>query len=660
MFSPEERKKIAEAWQSFAETGQAPADNLVREVIHQSWVRSRHHGVDPRKMKKKIISPEELAWRIRRRSNLLEIARPYMQKLYNFVQGSGYLVILTDEKGYILEVIGDRDAQEQAAVTKLVVGANRSEEQAGTNAIGTCLYLNQPMQVWAEEHYFISHHHWTCSAAPICNTQGELLGCLDISGPWDKVHAHTLGMVVAAVYAIESEIRVRQAYEEIFLTSSRLKATLESISEGIIVIDAQGIVRQVNREALRMLGLEEGEIIRQPIREVLRCDDYFSEILQSGINVSDQEQVFRCGWRNLHFAVTTATTATSRGNHDSAEGLVITLRELKDVHKLINKMTGSQAHFTFNSIIGHSEAMQEAIRLARIAARSSSNVLLLGESGTGKELFAQAIHNSSPRGEGPFIAINCGALPRGLIESELFGYEGGAFTGSRKEGHPGKFELADGGTIFLDEIGDMPLEVQISLLRVLQNKVVVRVGGNREKKVDVRIIAATNKNIAEAVANHTFREDLYYRLNVLSINIPPLRERKEDISLLADYFLKKYNNYLEKVISSITPEARDVLAQHHWPGNVRELENVIERAINLAQGKNIGLRDLPLQIRDYGKAAAPARREERSSCSIKELERQAILEALERWGGNVTKAAEDLGMSRRTLYRRLKEYFINI
>lgn len=656
MFTPEGKKEIEAAWNSFVEKGEVEEHSKVRDIILQSWIRSKNYGVSPLNIVKTIISNNELQFRLNRCTSLINIARPYMQNIYNFVKGSGYVVILSDEEGYLLEVIGDNNIMENAQITKLVVGANRSEKQAGTNAIGTCLFLDKPLQVWAEEHFFINHHSWTCSAAPIHDSEGGIIGCLDLSGPWHNIHSHTLGMVVAAVDAIEKEMRVKKAYEEIFLANNQFKATLESISEGIVLINAQGIIKQINKWALRMFGLNPNQVEEKAIKKVFSCDDFFNNIILSDKNIFDQEKIFNISGTPLHCTVSAVIIRDKQGLVD---GLVITLKEIKAVHKLINKMTGSQAYFTFENIIGKSEAIIETIRLANIAAKSSSNVLLLGESGTGKELFAQAIHNKSERRDGPFIAINCGALPRGLIESELFGYEGGSFTGSRREGHPGKFELADGGTIFLDEIGDMPLEVQVSLLRVLQNKEVVRVGGNKAKHVDVRIIAATNTNLEEAVANKTFRNDLYYRLNVFSFYIPPLRERKEDVDLLTDYFIGKYNNFLGKRIKGISAEVYVVLKKYHWPGNVRELENVIERAINITQGDSVNVSDLPPYFAGVSQEYSIPIKIEEKSASIKDLEINAIIGVLEKYNGNVKKAAESIGIARRTMYRRLEEHNID-
>ena len=286
--------------------------------------------------------------------------------------------------------------------------------------------------------------------------------------------------------------------------------------------------------------------------------------------------------------------------------------------------------------------------------------MLTGESGTGKELFAQAIHSASERGDRAFIAINCGSLPRSLIESELFGYERGAFTGAKREGQAGKFELANGGTLFLDEIGDMPADVQVSLLRVLQNKEIVRIGGSHPIKIDVRVIAATNKDLLKAIENNTFRSDLYYRLNVLSIHIPALRERGGDVRVLANYFLKKYGSDSAKPVQGFTDEAYQLLEHYTWPGNIRELENAMERATIVGQEEFITAADLPEAVR----SSSPEVERQRGANhldtdgSLSGAEQSIILRALEEKNGNVTEAALLLGVSRRTLYRKLQKYGI--
>jgi len=317
---------------------------------------------------------------------------------------------------------------------------------------------------------------------------------------------------------------------------------------------------------------------------------------------------------------------------------------------------GNSTRYTFADIIGRSPRLQNAKRLAELASRTDSTVLLQGETGTGKEMFAHSIHNASNRKNGPFVAVNCGVLPKTLIESELFGYEEGAFTGAKRGGRQGKFEQANGGTIFLDEIGDMPLDIQASLLRVLEERQVVRVGGQRPVAVDIRIIAATNKNLVEEAAGGNFRPDLFYRLNVLSIDIPSLREREGDVMELANYFVRKISNRLGKVVNHIASGVKFLFQSYDWPGNIRELENIIERSISFCEGTTITLEDLP----EYLKQKQPvAGNYSVADLNLRQLEEQAISEALSKFDYNISKVAQALGIGRNTLYRKMKEYEIN-
>lgn len=326
----------------------------------------------------------------------------------------------------------------------------------------------------------------------------------------------------------------------------------------------------------------------------------------------------------------------------------------------LGSRSGAIANFQFKDIIGDSKALKKAIQLAQLFAGSPENILLIGESGTGKELFAQAIHNQY-RPAGPFMAVNCAALPRELIESELFGYEGGSFTGAERSGKPGKIELANGGTLFLDEIGDMPLELQAVLLRVLEDKQVMRIGGRRYKKVDFRVVAATNKNLHEMVKEKLFREDLYFRLSVLPVSLPPLRNREKDTLTLSRYFLEKYSRKLGRKVPQLSPQAQKIIQSYDWPGNVRQLENAINYAINVSRGTVIEANNLPENIlldnspvRSCGIPLGGGNVGE--VLSLKKLEKAAIDLALLHSQNSIPRAADLLEISKATLYRKLKEY----
>jgi two-component system response regulator HydG len=331
-------------------------------------------------------------------------------------------------------------------------------------------------------------------------------------------------------------------------------------------------------------------------------------------------------------------------------------RKLEQENVYLKERLGDR--FDFSSIIGRSPAMQDLFETIALVAPSEATVLIAGESGTGKELIANAIHHNSPRKDRAFIKVNCAALPETLLESELFGHEKGAFTGAlaRKQG---RFQLAHTGSIFLDEVGEMTPTTQTKILRVLQEREFEPLGSTQTVKVDTRVIAATNKNLLEEIQQGNFREDLYYRLNVVTLEVPSLRERREDISLLADFFLKQYAEKNRRLIKGFTPKAMDLLIRHDWPGNVRELENVVERAVIMARGDLISQGELPDAIRGLEGEMGEAEIDLSPGRSLKEVERDMILRTLEDTGGNRTRTAEILGISRRTLQLKLKEYGVN-
>ena len=327
-------------------------------------------------------------------------------------------------------------------------------------------------------------------------------------------------------------------------------------------------------------------------------------------------------------------------------------REVESENRLLHEQL--DAKFGLDQIIGQSAAMQEVFDTIRQVAPTRATVLVQGESGTGKELVAHAIHRLSPRARGPFIPVHCAALSQNLLESELCGHEKGSFTGAT-ERRPGRFELADGGTLFLDEVGEIDPSVQVKILRVLEEQVFERVGGQESLQVDVRLVAATNKDLKQMVAEGRFREDLYYRLYVVVIHLPPLRDRVSDIPLLAQHFIRSLAAQNNKDVEGLTPEAMDVLTSYGWPGNVRELRNVLERMVVLSRGNKLSVRDIPAAIRDHT-PRRPAHVPGTSELSLQEAEKQMIIRALRSSDGNRTKAAAQLGISRRTLHRKLNEY----
>lgn len=659
MLSQQEMKAI---WKDYVLTGYTdPAQ--VRPAILESWERCKGK-VDPfQKTCPVILTPAELDKRRAANSELLEIARPVMNNLYRFVAGSGFVVALADAQGYLLEIIGDPEALELVGRANFVAGADWSEEVMGTNAVGTALALGQPIQIYAYEHWSICVHVGICSGAPIRDPDtGEIIGVLDMTGSFEKVHSHTLGMVVAAVGSIEGQMAARRNWQRTALADQYKTLIMESMSDGLVAIDNAGVITHINRKAMQFLALDKdpvGQNIytvlkrhfgrQENYRDLLRVIESREKIADEFLDLHTPAGLFRC-----------MVTTRRIWENESIIGEIIILQDICRVNRLVGRVVGGQARTTFADLIGKEKKFLESIELAVHAAKTSSNVLLLGESGTGKDLFAQAIHNSSSRRHGPFIAVNCAAIPRDLLGSELFGYVDGAFTGAKKGGNPGKFELANGGTLFLDEIGDMPLEMQTSLLRVIEDTAVTRIGSGEAIPVDVRIITATNKDLSQEVARGNFRSDLYYRLNVISIELPPLRERKADLPLLVEYLARKIAMSSGAEITGIAPGFIEACQAYDWPGNVRELRNVIERAVSLARDNTLTARHLPpflaqLGAGNNGKPAALARKSESLKIASLDAESQVIITCLEKCKGNRSLAAKQLGIARSTLYRKMRE-----
>ncbi|MFZ7103421.1 MAG: sigma-54-dependent Fis family transcriptional regulator [Peptococcaceae bacterium] len=647
-----------QVWVQETETIQAlikAESNKNKPYILNGWKRCISLGVNPYQGKcPMVLKGEKLNELLRENQELISFAKPFMEDLYSFVKGSGFVVVLADKKARVLEVLGDAEIlSDSAQQLNFIKGALWDEQYVGNTAINTSLTEDKPVQVC------LLHREWACSAAPI-KSNGESIGVLNVSGYQNMVYPHTLGMVMAAARTIETKMAAEMAARELQLKNKYQNAIVESMSDGLLTIDSKGYVTYLNQIGADILNVESGVSIGRHVSQLVDFKPIVLEVLNTGQGYIDKEFIITNNHGiKMRFIKTAVLIRDENGN---ITGVVDTFRKINRVQKMVNEIVGAQANFSFENIIGSSAIFNESIRLAKIAAKSSSNVLIQGESGTGKELFAQAIHKTSGRKEQPFVTINCAAIPRELIESELFGYEGGAFTGALKNGRPGKFELANGGTIFLDEIGDMPLDMQVKLLRVLQEKKITRIGGTSIFDIDVRIIAATNKNLLEECAQDNFRRDLFYRLNVLNINIPPLRERVSDIKELAMYLIHKINKKLDKNVEKISERALKYLINYNWPGNVRELENVIERAINISRTRQINAGDLPLSIlreREEQKADFVSPEIVKIE-SIEDLEKKAIKKALEIMGGNISQAAGVLKVSRNTLYNKIKKYALDV
>ncbi|MDK9706146.1 MAG: sigma-54-dependent Fis family transcriptional regulator [Desulforhopalus sp.] len=655
--NPETSGSFDKHWRYFIDTGDSNIAQI-REVILRSWQRCFKSGVEPydRDLHDRLQG-DDLAKALRLREGLISVAHPFMADLYAIVRGSGFVVVLTNEDGYILELFGDEGAGEMPLTSNFFIGASWHEKDAGTNAIGTAIEEQKPVQVSGPEHYCRKHHCLTCSAAPIFDPDDRLIGILDISGAYEGAHLHTLGMVVAAAKAIIAQLRIRIKNHQLAMANRKLVSFFNMVSDGVLILDRDGTITELNPAAERIIGRNRAELkgvrfARLLIgegREKRGAIDWSTASLEREIHLETGSGPCPC----------LVSAEPIPDEQESVTGICITLRPIKAVQHLVHRFSGYSASLQFDDIIGKSREMEEAVELAKLSAQTASNVLLQGESGTGKEIFAQAIHNQSGRRGAPFIPLNCGAIPRDLVGSELFGYEDGAFTGASRGGKPGKFELADGGTLFLDEIGDMPLEQQAVLLRVIQEKRMTRIGGIKVIPVDVRLICATHKNLLEQVRKGTFRQDLYYRLNVMSITIPPLRERIHDIPLLFQHFLDKLCRDRGHRLT-VDRDLMHYLYAYSWPGNVRELQNVVERARNLAINGRVSVHQLPGEIVNRQRETAPeptemlppVNRRQRIS-QRNERDKQQILHLLDVHEGNVTQVARELGVSRKTIYNRM-------
>ncbi|MEG0391183.1 MAG: sigma 54-interacting transcriptional regulator [Anaerovoracaceae bacterium] len=468
---------------------------------------------------------------------------------------------------------------------------------------------------------------------------------------------------------LEKNAELMEANEKLIEVNEYLDSILQNISDGVAVVNESGKLERTNMVLEKTWG-DLLPAIEKNFKKTIEedKDSPITKMIKEGKSFENYELIISTKGKPLRCMV--SGSPLSKSIHRKSKTGVVVIESIEDVHKLVNRISGFQARFTFENIIGNSKKMVEAVETAKKVAKSQASVLIEGESGTGKELFAQAIHNHSKREKGPFIAINCGAIPNELIESELFGYEEGAFTGGKKGGKPGKFELASGGTVFLDEIGEMPLPHQVALLRVIQEKKVVRVGGEREIPVDIRIISATNKELEMQVEKGNFRQDLFYRLNVINLKVPSLRERAEDIPLLVEHFLKDvgFNDLGEKMFNE---NIMGHLKQYDWPGNVRELQNLVEKSVYLSRDKETLREILPYVINNKKENNKNFPMEERRTESfyvnfeqykkrylseMEKREKEYILSLMDLFEGNLSQVSRKMGIARNTLYRKMDKY----
>lgn len=475
--------------------------------------------------------------------------------------------------------------------------------------------------------------------------------------------------VIGAIAIFQDITELHEAVtqlEDIKRLKSTLESIMESLQEGIVVVDKAGSITLMNKAYGEFLNVDPLAVVGKHVADIIPNTRMHLVAQEGKAELTDIQKI------QSNTCVVSRIPIVKDGETIGAVGNVVfkDIKEFKSLAGRIRKLESELEYYkeelfktyggnyTFENIVGNSDEMMSLKTVSAKAAKGNSTVLILGESGTGKELFAHALHNASPRRQNPFIKVNCAALPEQLLEAELFGYEEGAFTGARKGGKPGKFELANGGTIFLDEIGEMPLSMQVKLLRVLQERELERLGGTKIIKLDIRVIAATNRDLDKMIEQGQFRQDLYYRLNIFTLSIPPLRERVEDIPLLCETLLEKINGRVEHWVKGTTPEALQLLMQYDWPGNVRELENVIERSINLMDDESlITPEHLPPILKKAKKVKLVNEADAQGLAGIKDdAEKQAIMDALAAADGNKSKAARILGIHRSGFYQKMQKY----
>lgn len=604
--------------------------------IARSWLRClEDYHLDPAlTMAPTVLEHGRVLESRERLQQVLQIAGNEMASLHQQLSGAGHAVLLTDARGVILNCVtapAERRIFERAG---LWLGADWSEACEGTNGIGTCLVERQSLTIHQDEHFRGRHTGLTCSASPVFDPHGELLAVLDVSSARHEVSRqsqfHTMALVNLSAKMIESCYFLRY-FDNQWLLRFHLQAeSVGLFSEGLLAFDGEGRICAVNQSALNLLGHVRGGLLGKPVEAFFDCS--LDGLLgRASVNASASWPLRTRDGRNL-FAVL-------RGQ---PRKVPVPLVPAPVVEK----------RAPLSGICLDDAALQADFRKALRVYERDVPLLVNGETGSGKEAFAKAVHHASQRAAKAFVALNCAAIPESLIESELFGYRGGSFTGARKEGMRGKLQQADGGTLFLDEIGDMPLALQTRLLRVLEDRQVVPIGGEPEP-VNVRIISATHRNLLERVQDGSFREDLYYRLNGLEIALPALRERS-DKSQLLDFLLAEEAGGEEVQIDG---PARQALLGFAWPGNVRQLRNVLRTLAALCDGGRIGLEDLPAMIRQARPMVVQAV-EEPGEHPLEDAERLALLNALEHTRWHMTHTAEQLGVSRNTLYRKLRKHGI--
>jgi transcriptional regulator of acetoin/glycerol metabolism len=645
-------RQIRRAWENFiVSPTKLPSESDVRPFIAERWRRSLERGVNPRLERAPTVLDSREVEEFLRTDELGIAGRAVLDNFSRVVESSGCFAVLADASGRILYQVGHLGYAKAIEKVNCAPGSWWAEEAIGPSGIGTALAVGAHVFIHGPEHLWESLHPLVCDGCPIVEpSNGRVAGSLTLAAPLERFNTAVSELTASLGRAVERMLAEMGVERRCILLEEFLQAQRRWPGEGIAVVDHDGRLIELNSRALEMLGADPRLVRDQPLDSLLPGGAAL--LRRSCAGVEPTEVVTEGPGRNSRVRL---SPLASRGRVDGAL-LILSPIELPRAGtclsssgaKSVALWEGAEKPIGFAALRGQSPALLKAIRLGQVAARSDQAVLLTGETGTGKELLAQAIHAASSRAGGPFVALNCAALPAELVESELFGYAPGAFTGAKREGSPGKFELAHGGTIFLDEISAMAPGAQPKLLRVLENKTVQRINSASSIRVDVKVIAATNDDLRVLCDKGRFRADLFYRLNVLAIRLPALRERPEDVLPLARLFLEQECARAGRTVLELSPQVADCLLRYNWPGNVRELRNLCVRWAESAAGPAITLDEMPEELC----AVAHQAQSDLLSISSQDAETARILKTLEETNNNISETARRLGLSRTTVYAK--------
>jgi transcriptional regulator of acetoin/glycerol metabolism len=646
------RRKIA--WEAFTSTGKLLEDAGLNPLVSASWTRCGLRMNPNGPVNWTYSSDKALQSTLKQHTALRNIARPIMEDIFQFMEDCRMALLLTDSSGCLLEMLGEPSMVAELQVMGFTAGAYLDEGHLATNAIAVTIFEAMPSQIVGPEHFYVNLHEFSSAAAPIHEIEGHPLGVLGLVEPVGQYSRQSFGVAVAGARAIENQLHADLIVRETNAKTAELYATMDSITEGILAWSNDGIVMHLNDQAGKTLYLSPTIVVGRPMSEFFSLPENIARAVALGEQLTDIETAFVVDGTPRECLVSLRIISS----HENYQVYIMTIQRIEQVHQLVNRLVGAQARLTLDDIVGHGPAAKKIRKQALAAANAEACVLLTGESGTGKNILARAIHNSGRRAGGPFLVINCRAIPRELALGEFLGFEAGAFNSGPSSGQPSKFELAQSGTLFLEEIEALPLETQAALQRVVEMEDVIRLGGNRVIPVDVRIIVSTTRSMEELLEVDSFRHDLLLRLSSFVITTEPLRNRAEDIPLLVEHLLEKLTIQLGRPVR-ISPAALQALSEYPWPGNIREIETVMERVALLFEGSQIELDNLPPAIVKRsglikGKSLVQPIQ------TLVEIEKSAILTAGQAAHGNLTKAAQSLGISRTTLWRKMKELGISV